>query len=364
MRQQVAEDMHFVLAFYDDEHAITNKDTYKQLQQVFEEHCQVVEDAVTVRPKSGARALQSLSDPDATYDGHKGRGHQAQLSETCSDNNDVQLITDVWPQTAADTDSEALPEIVQRLEDKQRKPEVLLADGGYGSDGNVQHCATKDIELVAPAKRRQEGNRDVLTALDCQMDDTTMEVTRCPADHKPYATHYNADTGEGYAMFRRETCQTCPLLERCLVFQDRNQYKLKYSDKTLRLDTRRRAQELPEFKERYRVRSGVEGLMSALKRGYGFGRLRIRGQSAVIMTLYLKAAGYNLMQAARWAREQHKTTAEPPKAKKEALLALFLLRHAPNSDRQHLASAIGATMDFLRSTTPATDQWGQTVLAG
>jgi len=31
-RQQVAEDMYFVLAFYDGEAAITNKDTYKQLQ--------------------------------------------------------------------------------------------------------------------------------------------------------------------------------------------------------------------------------------------------------------------------------------------------------------------------------------------
>lgn len=306
VRQQVGEDMYFVLAFYDGEEAITNKDTYKQLQRVFEEHCEVVEDAVTVRPKSGARALQSLSDPDATYDGHKGRGYQAQLSETCSENNAVQLITDVLPQTAADSDSEALPEMVERLEDKQRKPDVLLADTAYGSDANVEHCASKGVELVAPAKRRQEDNRDALTPLDGEIDDTSLKMKRCPAGHTPCATHYNADTDEGYALFPRATCEGCPLLERCLAHKFRNQYRLKYSKKSLRLDTRRREQERPAFQERYRKRAGVEGLMSALKRGRGFGRLRVRGQRAVGMNLYLKAAGYNLMQAARWVRQQPK----------------------------------------------------------
>ena len=30
------------------------------------------------------------SDPDATYDGHKGNGYQVQLAETCGEDNDVQ----------------------------------------------------------------------------------------------------------------------------------------------------------------------------------------------------------------------------------------------------------------------------------
>ena len=39
--------------------------------------------------------IQNSSDSDATYDGHKGTGYQAQISETCGDTNDVQLITGV-----------------------------------------------------------------------------------------------------------------------------------------------------------------------------------------------------------------------------------------------------------------------------
>ncbi len=344
VRQQVAQDMYFVLAFYDGEAAITNKDTYKQLQRVFEEHCQVVEDAVTVRPKSGARALQSLSDPDATYDGHKGRGYQAQLSETCSDHNEVQLITDVLPQTAADSDSAALPEMVERLEDKQRKPQQLLADTAYGSDDNVEHCAAKQVQLVAPAKRRHEANRDALTALDCQIDATTMEVIRCPAGNTPCATHYNADNDEGFALFARATCESCPLLKRCLVHKYRNQLRLKYSNKSLRLDRRRREQELPPFKQCYRKRAGVEGLMSALKRARGFGRLRVRGRPAVHMNLYLKAAGHNLSQAARWARQHLKLSSKAPKTAKQGQSRQLSPCSGLNLASERLQLAIGSAL--------------------
>jgi hypothetical protein len=310
-RQQVAEDMHFVLAFYDAEAAITNKDTYKQLRRVFEEHCAVIEDTVTVRPKSDSRALQSLSDPDATYDGHKGRGYQAQLCQTCSEHNEVQLITDIMPQTAADADSEALPEMVQRLEDKHRKPKELLADTAYGSDDNVQYCADNGVELLAPVKRRHDGNENALTALDFDIDQTSRETRRCPAGHTPCATAYSQKRDEGYALFERATCEACPHFGRCLVYKHRQYYRLKYSNKTLRLEARRRAQERPAFKQRYRLRAGIEGLMSALKRGHGFGRLRVRGQPAVDMALYLKAAGHNLLQAARAIRKRSKTRPKP-----------------------------------------------------
>ena len=300
IRQQVADDMHFVLAFYDGEAPITNKDTYKQLLQVFEEHCEVIEDAVKVRRKSGSRSLQSLTDPDAAYDSHKGRGYQAQVAETCSKENPHQLITDVLPQTAADSDSAALPVMVDRLEDKERKPDTLLAGTAYGSDENMERCSEKEVELVAPAARRSKEDRDRLTVLEFEIDEDTNEVHRCPAGHTPRVAHFNAESGEGFALFPSAVCEACPSLESCPVSTYRRDHRMKYSEKTQRLDRRRRAQERPEFKERYRKRAGVEGVMSALKRGYGFGRLRVRGMRAVSMELYLKAAGYNLKQAAKW----------------------------------------------------------------
>jgi len=328
VRQQVAEDRHVVLQFYDGEVAITNKYTYKQLLRVFEEHCAVVEDAVEVRKKTGARALQSVSDPGATYDGHKGRGYQAQVTETCSENNAVQLITDVIPQTAADSDSESLPEMVERLEAQGRKPEELYADAAYGSDENVLYCGAKDIELVVPAKKRQKGSEGTMDTLDFEIDAQTLEVTQCPEGHTPCSARYNEEKDDGFALFESQTCEACPERERCPAYQYRNHYRFNYSKKRRRLDQRRRAQQTPEFKKRYSIRAGVEGLMSALKRGRGFGRLRIRGRPAVNMVLYLKAAAHNILQAARCIQQRAKDPSKKTKAQK---MASFLPEYAAST---------------------------------
>jgi len=56
--------------------------------------------------------MQNPSDPEATYDGHKGKGYQVQLAETCHPDNPVQLITCAIAQAAADEDGDALPEVV------------------------------------------------------------------------------------------------------------------------------------------------------------------------------------------------------------------------------------------------------------
>lgn len=368
LRQQVAEDMYFVLQFYDGEEAITNKDTYKQLLRVFEEHCEVIEEAVQVRPHSDSRALQSVSDLDATYDGHKGRGYQAQLCETCSENNEVQLITDVLPQTAADSDSAALPEVVERLQDSGRKPNEVLADTAYGSDENVQHCAAQDIELVSPVKKRHEGNEEALSALDFEIDETTGEVQRCPAGHTPCCTGYSQERDEGYALFKRATCEGCPHFGRCLVYKHKNYYRLKYSMKTLRLETRRRRQETPAFKGLYRKRAGIEGTNSALKRGQGFGRLRVRGRPAVEMALYLKAAGHNLLQAARCVRQRGKNATNGSKAVQHALFGQRSVRFSLRIATKLITQATRGLLPLLRflppPKPPALARLNQTLLAG
>ena len=42
-----------------------------------------------------ADSLQSPHDPDVTYSGHKGKGYEVQVAETCHEENATQLITHV-----------------------------------------------------------------------------------------------------------------------------------------------------------------------------------------------------------------------------------------------------------------------------
>ena len=70
-----------------------------------------------------------------------------------------------------------------------------------------------------------------------------------------------------------------------------------YDDKTLRIATRRAEEHSPEFKDRYRWRSGIEATMSQYDRLTGVKRLRVRGFPAVRFCVILKAIGINLLRA-------------------------------------------------------------------
>ena len=66
------------------------------------------------------------------------------------DANPVQLILEVLPQTAVESDAKAVQPLLETLEQKGRLPETMLADTIYGSDENVVAAAIKGVELVSP----------------------------------------------------------------------------------------------------------------------------------------------------------------------------------------------------------------------
>ena len=105
---------------------------------------------VVVKAKTGGDCMQNPSDLDATYNAHKGQGYQAQIAETCSPENEVQLITGALPQSAAEPDGGAVVPMLDQLTESKLLPETMLADTLYGGDENVQAAETRGVELVAP----------------------------------------------------------------------------------------------------------------------------------------------------------------------------------------------------------------------
>lgn len=157
LRQQVAEDMLAVVQQFASHERIGAMTSYKALARCLNEQCEIAEQKVQVRKTVPGRAMQNSSDLDATLDGHKGKGYQVQIAETCNPNNPVQLITCAIPETAADEDGDALPKVVAQLEQNEHKPDIILADAHYGSDDNEQMCRGKEIELVAPVRGKPPG---------------------------------------------------------------------------------------------------------------------------------------------------------------------------------------------------------------
>ncbi len=305
-RQQVAEDMYALIRCFADHPEHAGRSTYKMLEQVFYEQCQVREEQITLVSKTGGDVVQNPSDPEATYDGHKGAGYQMQLSETCHRDNEVQLVTTAVPQTAVASDSAALPAVLDALEGDQLLPESLLADALYGGDDNVQEAAGRGVELVAPTKqgaRQLEADPTAATHQKLSLDDfaiaeATETIQWCPADHTPHTSVFDPDRGKTTTTMPAQVCSPCPLLDRCPVRKVRGVYRLEHTAKQRRLAARRGEEQTDDFRDRYRTRGGIEGTNSGIKRRTGLGRLRVRGQPRVFTEMLLRLAGWNILRAA------------------------------------------------------------------
>ena len=291
LRQQVAEDMHFIIRRFGSHENHNGKDTYKAVERIFYEQCEVHEDKVIVKKKTGGHVMQNPSDPDATYDGHKGPGHQAQIAETCHPENEVQLITSVIPQTAAESDANAVEEVLDDLTTNGLLPDEMLADTLYAGDANVQRAAEQGVELVGPVAGCSHQEDGQLTMDDFNIDETTEEVVCCPAGHEPERSESNSDTGKTKTAMPKSACGHCDFHKQCPVTKVRDGYQLEHTAKDRRLAGRRAEQATEVFRERYQVRGGIEGTNSGLKRKTGLGRLRVRGRPAVDHAIYLKIAG-------------------------------------------------------------------------
>ncbi len=92
-RQQAAEDLCWIIDHFAKCPDMTARSSYKALVTIFSQQCELSEGKVVVKAKTGGDCVQNPSDPGAGYDAHKGKGYQVQIAETCSTENEVQLIT-------------------------------------------------------------------------------------------------------------------------------------------------------------------------------------------------------------------------------------------------------------------------------
>lgn len=303
LRQQVAEDMHFLIGHFADVARLNNGTCYKAMERIFYEQCNVHEGKVTVKDKVSTRVMQNPSDADATYDGHKGPGYQAQISETCDPDNEVQLATAVLPQTAAEPDSEAVEPVLDALDQSNLLPEELLVDTAYASDENVQKAESRGVELVGPVPGSGGAtSADELTIDDFNIDESTEQVVCCPAGHQPVSSEHDSQTGKTRTLMPDTACSTCEFYDQCPVSKKRNGYQLDHTAKQRRTAARRREESTDVFRERYKIRGGIESTNSGLKRRTGLGQLRVRGGPRVFHSIYLKVAGWNVLRSSVCAK--------------------------------------------------------------
>jgi hypothetical protein len=248
------------------------------------------------RPTSPQRPLFGVEhrmDPDMTY-GHKGKGYEVQLAETCVEENPFQVITAVDVNDANESDQHQVGPVLEQTERTcGAAPDEMHTDAGYGSGENIVMAREQHgTELKAPIGSNESEKH--LPLGEFEFDAEGQEVLQCPAGQAP-ARHQPSRSGKAVlAIFSASQCRGCPLRHVCPTEKRRDGRHLRITKADVAVARRRLEQETEQFKERHKIRSGIEATNSELKRCHGLGKLRVRRRPRVGLAVRLKVLALNV----------------------------------------------------------------------
>ena len=325
--EQLAKYVNKLIVLFKEDQQITCSEPYQLLVRLFKEQCEVIDKSdagkgggkkIKLKRKSKGQTLQSPYDPDASY-GHKGKGYSAHITETCNNKGKCEIITDYEVHGAARSDKAKATDIVGRLESADLKPKTLYADGGYPSAPSALEVVEKGIEFVAPVDRARLAE-DVMGRDQFEFDKDGF-IVHCPQNHKPVDHRMRSSNNKKgsslHAIFDGDTCRACNKLYQCPVRAPNNRqsgcnlrqtkgvFRLEITPQLRLRDQMYADQQTDEWKQRYKIRSGIEATMSELKRGHGMGKLRVRRAAKVSFAVACKVIACNIK---RWAKA-HKDSA-------------------------------------------------------
>jgi transposase len=321
--QDLAGYLYELIMLFKHDNEIISNEPYQLLSRLFNEQCELKNDTASKKESSkiqvkknpeGGETLQSPYDPDATY-GHKGVGYSVHITETCNNTDKTEIITDYEVHGAARSDIGKALSVVERLDDAGLKPETLFADGGYPSVPSAQKIIEQEIEFMAPVNRGRL--TDDIIGRDRFEYDSKGFSTKCPMGHKPIdhrmLSHNNKEGKSLHAIFDGDTCRKCSQLDICPVRAPNHRskgckprdtigdFRLEITPEIILRDTMYSIQQTPEWKERYKIRAGIEATNSELKRVHGLAKLRVRRAAKVCFAIACKVIACNIK---RWAKAQ------------------------------------------------------------
>jgi hypothetical protein len=317
--EDCAKDLWYLLDRFREHEEIRGWEQYGRLSRLFSEQCKVEpgvvaeEERVRVKEPSSKKeedriptnSLQSHSDDDVTY-GHKGKGYEVQANETCSTENAFQVLTDVEVTDSCGSDHNDVLPGIERQKEVGREPERVYVDSGYMSEDALEQAHEEGVELFGHLPKGSAKD-ELLHLEDFELDEDGM-VQQCPCGYAPLETICR-ENKVCETVFDRSCCEACEMNTRCPVMRNeigrdqkhperkrkhRKPPRLRTSKDNRTRAAQRRKQRTKEFKDAYKIRSGIEATNSELKRKHGLGKLRVRGKKRVRLAVHFKAAALNV----------------------------------------------------------------------
>ena len=140
-------------------------------------------------------------------------------------------------------------------------------------------------------------------------------MIECPMGHRPIdhriLSGNNTTRRSLHAIFDGDLCRSCQKLDQCPVRTPNHRsrgcsardtvgdFRLEITPEIRLRDQMYSIQQTRQWKDRYKIRSGIEATNSELKRSHGIGKLRLRRAAKVCFAVACKVIACNIK---RWAK--------------------------------------------------------------
>jgi hypothetical protein len=293
---------------------LADSDEVKLLARVWSEQFHEIDgqvEPIAWGKRDGATArVATPHDPQARFRTKGSRscmGYGLHLTEM-ADEAGPAIIVDVALEPIGEGDTQVLPGIEQRLEERGLRPEQQLVDGGYTSGKTLADSRAAGTELVGPvrsdqraAQPEQEETRP-FGGSDFALD-FERQVGMCPAGKRSSAW-YEIKEPEGKGRIRvewgRADCETCPLRARCVTARAEVRKELWLDAHHAEIVRGRQRQASERFRDLYRRRAGIEATFSDMMRTHGGRRTPYRGRIKSESRYLMAATAMNLRRVEGW----------------------------------------------------------------
>jgi transposase len=249
---------------------------------------------------------------DTTWNGYK-----VHLTETC-DADGPNLIIDVQTTPATTPDGQLTLPIQAALAMRQLLPSEQYVDCAYTDAATIiSSQATHAIELVGPVQRdgSWQAQAGAGFAGACFAIDWEAEQAVCPQGQTSRVWSASTDTaGQAviHVQFERTACGACVVRSACTKAKSGPRtLKLRPQPQYAALQRARQYQTTDDFRQRYRVRAGIEGTIAQGVQAFDLRYARYRGLAKTSLQHILTVLAINLTRLVAWWDARPKAQTRP-----------------------------------------------------
>ena len=258
---------------------------------------------------AGERNSFSKTDPDATFmrmkedhmkNGQLKAGYNIQMG---TQNQFIRFFT-LHPNP---NDTRTFPLHMEKLKEQNLDyPQIVIADGGYGSENNYLYCYENKLEALIPySQLRKEEKKNYKNQIKYWQN---WEYHReddyfvCPNNRFVEFQQYRKKTDaygqkKDYKIYKCESCQGCPVKEECTKAKGNLTLQINPVYEECKADVRQKLIENQETKDLYAQRKiEPETVFGNLKANLGCRRFVLRGKEKVHIEFGLYAMAHNLIK--------------------------------------------------------------------